>query len=257
MPNGSTSWARAPIHPSSPNFDAAYTDEYGKPTRPAPDEIAIRCPERCRRMTGSTARVTFIGPIRFVASCCSTCCGDISSKNPLNDTPALFTNTSMRPKRSTACVAADAASSTLVTSSRSARTRSSSPKAAATSSGRRAVPTTASPAASVARTIDAPIPRPAPVTNQTLISPPSPANQPDQRRPPDRRSAHASRRELPDHRGHQSRPASGCREQKTGRETSRTDASEPALDRSYTCTITNASPISGQHFTFWLMFTSW
>jgi len=41
---------------------------------------ATRWPERCLRITGSTARVTFIGPIRFVASCCSTCAGDISSK---------------------------------------------------------------------------------------------------------------------------------------------------------------------------------
>jgi putative peptide zinc metalloprotease protein len=28
---------------------------------------------RCRRMIGSTARVTFMGPSRLVASCCSTC----------------------------------------------------------------------------------------------------------------------------------------------------------------------------------------
>ena len=42
-------------------------------------------------MTGRTARVTFIGPTKLVASCCSTCSGDISSKYPLNDAPALLT----------------------------------------------------------------------------------------------------------------------------------------------------------------------
>ena len=36
-----------------------------KPTKPADDEIDTMCPERCFRMTGSTARVTFIGPIRL------------------------------------------------------------------------------------------------------------------------------------------------------------------------------------------------
>jgi hypothetical protein len=33
------------------------------------DEMEMMCPERCLRMTGSTARVTFIGPTRLVASC--------------------------------------------------------------------------------------------------------------------------------------------------------------------------------------------
>jgi hypothetical protein len=80
IPNGATSWASTDIRPSSPNFDAAYTDEYSNPTSPAPDEIEITCPDRRARMCGSTARVTFIGPTRLVANCASTCAGDISSK---------------------------------------------------------------------------------------------------------------------------------------------------------------------------------
>ena len=31
IPNGATSCASAPIHPSNPALDAAYTDEYSKP----------------------------------------------------------------------------------------------------------------------------------------------------------------------------------------------------------------------------------
>ena len=37
-------------------------------------------PERCLRMTGRTARVTFIAPIMVVASCRSICSGASSSK---------------------------------------------------------------------------------------------------------------------------------------------------------------------------------
>ena len=80
IPNGAISCRNAVIQPSSPALDAAYTEEYSKPTRPAPDEIEITCPLRWARIWGSTARVTFIGPSRFVASCASTCAGDISSK---------------------------------------------------------------------------------------------------------------------------------------------------------------------------------
>jgi hypothetical protein len=170
IPNGSISSASAPIHPSSPNFDAAYTEEYGKPTRPAPDEIATTWPDRCCRITGNTARVTFIGPSKFVANCCSTWCGDISSKNPLNEAPALLTTTSIRPNLSTASFTAADDSSTLVTSSRTASRLSLASNAAGTSSGRRAVATTRFPAASAARTNDAPMPRDAPVINQTVIA---------------------------------------------------------------------------------------
>jgi hypothetical protein len=39
-------------------------------------------PDRRLRMTGRTARVTFIGPMRLVISRCSTCAGVSSSKKP-------------------------------------------------------------------------------------------------------------------------------------------------------------------------------
>ena len=40
----------------------------------------MMCPERCLRITGRTARVTFIGPMRLVANCRSICSGVSSSK---------------------------------------------------------------------------------------------------------------------------------------------------------------------------------
>ena len=44
------------------------------------EEIVTTCPERCLRMTGSTARATFIGPRRLTASWRSICSGVSSSK---------------------------------------------------------------------------------------------------------------------------------------------------------------------------------
>ena len=82
MPNGSISGASDSIHPSTPNFEAAYAVPYSKPAKPADEEIVTTCPERCSRMTGRTARVTFIGPTRLVAICCSICSGVSSSKKP-------------------------------------------------------------------------------------------------------------------------------------------------------------------------------
>jgi hypothetical protein len=49
---------------------------------PAVEEIVTTWPVRCFRITGSTARVTFNGPRRFVANCASNCAGDSSSKKP-------------------------------------------------------------------------------------------------------------------------------------------------------------------------------
>src|SRR4029077_20718252 len=69
MPNGATSAWSGSIQPSRPNFDAAYAVPNSKPERPADEEIEITCPERCFRMTGKTARVTFIGPMRLAAIC--------------------------------------------------------------------------------------------------------------------------------------------------------------------------------------------
>lgn len=47
---------------------------------PANDDMEMMCPERCLRMMGRTARVTFIGPMRVVASCLSNCSCVNSSK---------------------------------------------------------------------------------------------------------------------------------------------------------------------------------
>ena len=49
---------------------------------PAVELIETTVPARCLRITGSTARVTFIGPIRLVISCRSICSGVSSSKKP-------------------------------------------------------------------------------------------------------------------------------------------------------------------------------
>jgi hypothetical protein len=64
IPKGSTSSWSDCIHASRPNFDAAYAVSNAKPASPALDEIEIICPECCLRITGRTARVTFIGPMR-------------------------------------------------------------------------------------------------------------------------------------------------------------------------------------------------
>jgi len=88
---------------------------------PAVDVIVTTFPDRCLRITGKTARVTFIGPTRRVMSSSTT--------------------------------------------SRS----SASPTASATASVFRPVATTAWPAASAACAMSTPIPRPAPVINQTLL----------------------------------------------------------------------------------------
>src|SRR2546426_10099018 len=69
MPTGSTHCCTDSIQPSRPNFAAAYAEQKANPTRPAVDEIEIMCPERCLRMIGRTARVTFIGPMRSVPNC--------------------------------------------------------------------------------------------------------------------------------------------------------------------------------------------
>jgi len=49
---------------------------------PAVDVIVTTFPERCLRITGRTARVTFIGPTRFVVNDRSICSGVSSSKKP-------------------------------------------------------------------------------------------------------------------------------------------------------------------------------
>src|SRR3954468_12866007 len=76
MPNGSTSTPTTPTPPSKPNFEAAYAEQNSCPTIPAVEEIVTTCPERCFRISGRTARVTFNGPRRFVVNRASNCSGD-------------------------------------------------------------------------------------------------------------------------------------------------------------------------------------
>src|SRR5438309_10229696 len=75
----------------------------------------------------------------------------------------------MRPQRSTAERTAASASARLVTSSLTTRRLFDSPTALATASGSRPVPTTAWPAARAALTKSTPMPRLAPVMNQTFL----------------------------------------------------------------------------------------
>src|SRR5215207_6964628 len=170
IPNGSISGASDSIQPSTPNFDAAYALVYSAPARPASDEIVTTCPERCLRMTGRTARVTFMGPMRLTVSWRSICSGVSSSKKPASKLAALLTNTSMPPKRSTAALTAASASCPLVTSSLTTSRSSESPSASATASGLRPVATTVWPAAKAALAKSTPMPRLAPVMNQVFLS---------------------------------------------------------------------------------------
>src|SRR3954468_17139852 len=78
-------------------------------------------------------------------------------------------STSMRPNRSTAVLTAASASTRLVTSSLTASRSSDCPKACDTRLLSRAVATTACPAAKAAFAKSTPIPRLAPVMNQTLL----------------------------------------------------------------------------------------
>src|SRR5829696_5231747 len=76
----------------------------------------------------------------------------------------------MRPKRSTAACTAAWASAGLVMSSLTTSRSSASPTALATASVLRPVATTAFPASSAALAMSTPMPRPAPVMNQTFLS---------------------------------------------------------------------------------------
>ena len=49
---------------------------------PADEEMVTTCPERCLRITGRTARVTFIGPIEARRELAVICSGVSSSKKP-------------------------------------------------------------------------------------------------------------------------------------------------------------------------------
>ena len=137
---------------------------------PAVDEIVTTRPERWARSCGSAARVTLTGPNRVVSICERNASGVISSKNPAWKLPALLTSTSSRPNRSTAAATAAFAAAGSVTSRATARRSSCSPSASAMLSARRAVATTACPAASAALARSTPRPRPAPVMSHTCLS---------------------------------------------------------------------------------------
>jgi hypothetical protein len=114
--------------------------------------------------------VTLTGPNRVVSIWERNASGAISSKNPAWKLPALLTNTSSRPNRSTVAATAAAAAPGSVTSRSTASRSSCSPSAAVTDSALRAVATTAWRAASAALAMSTPRPRPAPVMNQTFFS---------------------------------------------------------------------------------------
>src|SRR4030081_753219 len=59
-------------------------------------------PRPCARIAGSTALHVWTAPMKFVANCASMRSSGMSSIEPTPEKPALFTRTSMRPKRSTA-----------------------------------------------------------------------------------------------------------------------------------------------------------
>ena len=122
-----------------------------------------------RRITGSTARVTVIGPNRLVSICERTCSVVSSSKKPARKLPALLSSTSMRPKRSTATATASSALWGSVTSRTVTSRFSCSPRAERTASGLRPVATTLWPAAKAARANSTPMPRPAPVMSQVFV----------------------------------------------------------------------------------------
>src|SRR3954464_10320261 len=120
-------------------------------------------------MTGSTARVTVMGPKRLVSIWARTCSVVISSKKPATKLPALLSSTSMRPKRSSAAAAASSALWASVTSRAATSRFSCSPTAERTASGLRPVATTLWPAARAARANSTPMPRPAPVISQVFV----------------------------------------------------------------------------------------
>jgi hypothetical protein len=82
MPKEAISGASDSLHPSTPNFAAAYAVQNIPPAMPAVEEMVSNRPERCWRIAGSTARVTFIGPNNGVSIWLRTCSGLSSSKKP-------------------------------------------------------------------------------------------------------------------------------------------------------------------------------
>ena len=127
-------------------------------------------PFRARRSRGSTARVTSMRPKTFVSNCCLIWSSAASSTPPRSVYPALLTSTSIPPKARRAWSTAHADSSGRVTSATAA---SAFPLLASvierTASADRTTATTLSPRATAASTMARPIPRDAPVTNQTRL----------------------------------------------------------------------------------------
>ena len=139
-------------------------------TMPAVEVMVTMWPDRCRRMTGRTARVTFSGPKKFVSICARNCSGLISSKYPAWKFPALLTRTSMRPNRSIAARTADVDRAVSVMSSRDGQEvvvladRRDDVRRPHVRWRRR------DPGGECRLAMSTPMPRPAPVMSQTLVS---------------------------------------------------------------------------------------
>src|SRR5262245_534191 len=106
MPSGANSACSASDRPSTANLVELYTPNPAAPRYPPIDETLRMRPERALRMYGSTARVTFSSPKTFVRYTASTSAALASSTAPIRPKPALFSNTSIRPKRAIAAAAA-------------------------------------------------------------------------------------------------------------------------------------------------------
>ncbi len=128
-------------------------------------------PEPWRRMTGSTAHAPYTEPIRFTSRMRRNSSSVVSSKSDQAMTPALLTQASIRPHRSSAARATPSTCSLTVTSqgttSASAPRSSTSRAVASRSSTRRAASTRRAPLSASASAIAFPLPLEAPVTTTT------------------------------------------------------------------------------------------
>src|SRR4051812_1670580 len=171
MPSGATSLCRTSEKPSTPNFAVWYAARPGvPPTRPPTEENCRKCPERCRRNTGSAAWVTRTTPKRLVSSCARNDSSVVCSTGALSACPALLTTTSSRPNVSSAAWTAASTAAPSVTSRATVHTRLPKRSARpASCRGSRAVATTVSPASRTAVLMARPKPRLLPVTSQVLV----------------------------------------------------------------------------------------
>src|SRR5690606_1713696 len=96
---------------------AQYTAAVGITNRPPIEDTFTTCPWPCRSITGSTAAIALSTP-RMLTSIMRSHSSTLSADSGASGiTPALFTSTSMRPKRCRACPAKACTSPREVTSS--------------------------------------------------------------------------------------------------------------------------------------------